>query len=575
MRSLVSGVLLGLLAFATGGTVGGYLMIQRTSNGKIVGLVELEASAEQAAQLPVNRIWIAFFSPQMVYKVGSNTLKGTGMDKADESASDRGFARMKAAITKLHNGGVEVFLSMGGWNFNCFPYLYMRYSVGGYGSKTPNFWSIQQFGNGDVKNCKETNQYCYVCEPMSARAGLSDYQIFPEPGKAPTFQQAQKWVESKASNTTAPSWNTDMVPGKPWKDKNASITVVVPGNGTYDTLGSDPYADFVMLAKDLGAAGIDLDYEEFWHADYFKTCETQFGSCDMKAGPWLMWQTVFKFAAIIKDFMINIDKNYPALKLSCPSGAASAWTGHWWGGNLKGLILDTYTQFPEAINFMTKGKNAGGINVMTYDLSNNPQFHECPGNGICSLDAQVEFYMNTYKLAGIPAAVGYEVGTPAYPNPAHDPTHQLPLTADILDKIVSKTQPKYKAGFFWEMYKPAGNMTTIEPTAVAQAICKVVLPEGTPRCKGVIPPAGPATPTPAPVPTPPTPVAPTPILPSPAPPTPDKPTPAPPAPPPPPGEWTKAIEYGCAAIPCCGTCKCTSHGQCKPESPGKEEVLMC
>jgi len=33
---------------------------------------------------------------------------------------------------------------------------------------------------------------------------------------------------------------------------------------------TNPYQDIVYLAKDLGAQGIDLDYEEDWHADYYK-----------------------------------------------------------------------------------------------------------------------------------------------------------------------------------------------------------------------------------------------------------------------------------------------------------------
>jgi hypothetical protein len=39
---------------------------------------------------------------------------------------------------------VEVFLSMGGWDYNCFPFMYAHYSVGGYGTTTPNFWTIQK-----------------------------------------------------------------------------------------------------------------------------------------------------------------------------------------------------------------------------------------------------------------------------------------------------------------------------------------------------------------------------------------------------------------------------------------------
>ena len=56
----------------------------------------------------------------MVYVNGSKTLKNTGLDKFE-------FADVEAAIAKLEAGGVEVFLSVGGWNYNCYPFFYMRY----------------------------------------------------------------------------------------------------------------------------------------------------------------------------------------------------------------------------------------------------------------------------------------------------------------------------------------------------------------------------------------------------------------------------------------------------------------
>jgi len=133
---------------------------------------------------------------------------------------------------------------------------------------------------------------------------------------------------------------------------------------------------------------------------------------------------------------------------------------------------------------MSTGTNAGGINVMTYDLSDNEQYYECPDPSCCTLECQVQFYMSTYDQAGIPANVGYEVGTPAYPDPTHDPTHQLPLTKAELQTITSTIQPKYSGGFFWELFKAADGQAS--PTDVAQAVCKVVLP-GNSRCSGTIP----------------------------------------------------------------------------------------
>jgi len=394
-------------------------------------------------------------------------------------SSDAGFAEIKKYVGMLQAGGVEVFLSMGGWNYNCFPYLYARYSVGGYGTSTPNYWEINQYGGGNVNNCVESNQWCYVCEPPSEGTSFADFVIFPEPQSSSTWQQAASYIASKAT-AGAPQWNYDMVPSKPWTDSKTGLTVMVPGTGLYYQQNRDPYQDLVYLAKDLGCAGVDIDYEEMWHADYYKTGPS--------GGPWMLTQTVYKYAAIVQDVIINIKANYPACKLSTAAGAAGAWSGNWWGGNLKGVWLQTKQMFPDIISFMATGANSGGINVMTYDLSDNEQYYECPEPGVCSLDQQVAYYMNTYAQAGIPACVGYEIGTPAYPNPTQDPTHQLPLTLTELQTITSTIQPSYKSGgFFWEMYKTPDTSTNASPTQVAQAICNVITP-GSSRCKGNIPP---------------------------------------------------------------------------------------
>merc|ERR1712176_1251413 len=120
-------------------------------------------------------------------------------------------------------------------------------------------------------------------------------------------------------------------------------------------------------------------------------------------------QTTYKYAAIAKDIKLNIKKSYPECKLSTAAGAVGAWSGKWWGGNLKGIWLLAKKWFPDVMSRV-------GINVMTYDLSKNNDFHECPTDNVCELDAQVEFYMKTCRDAGFNANVGYEVGQPAYPD---------------------------------------------------------------------------------------------------------------------------------------------------------------
>jgi len=367
---------------------------------------------------------------------------------------------------------------MGGWNYNCFPYMYARYSVGGYGTDTPNYYKIQQFGGGDINKCVEANQFCYVCEPPSEGTSLNDFEIFPEPEHSDTWQQATQMVTAHANSSFPPKWNYDMVANQPWTDPKTGITVTVPGSDRYVTLKRDPYQDLVYLAKDLGADGIDLDYEEFWHGDYFKTG-------DNPQGPWTLPQTTYKYSAIAYDLMINIKAIQPSLKLSTAAGAVGAWSSNWWGGNLKGLWYNVKQWYPDLIDFMGSSPNAGGINVMTYDLSDNPEFHECPDESDCTLDKQVAFYMKTYSDANIPASVGYEIGVPAYPAPDHDAQHQLPLTHEMLASIVSQTQPQFKSAFFWELFKDQNQTSYSSATQVAQALCSTLL--HTSRCTGVLP----------------------------------------------------------------------------------------
>jgi hypothetical protein len=261
-------------------------------------------------------------------------------------------------------------------------------------------------------------------------------------------------------------------------DVKTNLSVHVPGSGLYYDLDRDPYADLVSLATDLGADGIDLDYEEFWHADYFREGPR----------PYSLWQTVYKFTAIVKDTMVNIQQQNPSLRLSHAAGATAAWTTNWWGGNMKGLVYHMQTQFPETVNFITVGPNAGGFNVMTYDLSDDESSEQCPLPGVCTLDQQVNFFMQAYANVSIPASVGYEVGVPAFPDPEFNPQHALPLTETALALIIKNTQgPLAPAGgFLWEVYKPNTVPGYANATQVAQAICNTLLP-GNSRCMGQLP----------------------------------------------------------------------------------------
>lgn len=407
----------------------------------------------------------------MVYTSGDASLQYTGLNLS--TSPDFGFAALKASILNITSAGVDVLLSVGGWDFNCYPYAYTRYSVGGYGPNTPNYWEIQQYCGGDVNNASPANEYCYTCEPPSSNETLNYFDVFPEPSFSPTWQQAIAYVSATAGGSVPPAWDT-IENGEPYTDPATGISSLVPGSNLPWQLKKDPYAGVVMLAKDLGCTGVDVDYEEFWHADMHKLGD---------AGPWELPQTVYKYAAVLKDIEINVDAIAPGMLISTAAGAVGGWAGNWWGGNMKSLLLNASTWYPDLI---ARVASTGGVNVMTYDLSDDESHYECPTPAICTLHDQVDFYMAQYATAGIAANVGYETGTPAYPSPTENPAHQLPLTLAELATITAQTQTKYAGGFFWEMLKQPVVPGEATPTQVAQAICNTVLP-GNARCSGTIP----------------------------------------------------------------------------------------
>ncbi|KAF9427761.1 hypothetical protein BGZ94_004207 [Podila epigama] len=456
--------------------VAGYVLLNPD-----LGPSRMKALADNAATLPVNRIFLSFARPGMVYVPGSHTLEHVGLNYAN--TPDYGFADLKARVATLQANGVEVFLSVGGWNYGCFPYAYTYYSVGGYGTQTPNYYKIIENG-GSLDKCTEANMWCYTCEPKSENTVLADFDVFPEPTNSSTWQAAVQFVKSGAKGD-APVFHPEIIPGRQWTDPKNQMKLLIPGSDYFIQANRDPYQDLVYLGKDLGLAGIDIDYEEMWHADMYKNGPS--------TGPWTNHQTVYKYSAIMRDVQINIQAIAPNLLLATASSAAGGLSTNWWGGNLKNIWYYTYKWYPEVYNFLAQGPNGGGVNVMTYDLSNNQQYHECPDTGVCSLSQQVNYYMKSYSDNGMIANVGYEIGIPAYPASDHDPTHQLPLTQSELSAILAVHGSK--GGFFWQLYKGPGVPTNVDATTAAQQICKAALGANTPRCSGVIPDPG-TTPTP-------------------------------------------------------------------------------
>ena len=76
------------------------------------GIGKIQLLAASASTLPINRLWVSFFSPTLMYVPGSKTLEFAGLNLSQ--AGDFGFAALQTAIGQLKAGGVDVLLSMGG-----------------------------------------------------------------------------------------------------------------------------------------------------------------------------------------------------------------------------------------------------------------------------------------------------------------------------------------------------------------------------------------------------------------------------------------------------------------------------
>lgn len=495
-----------------------YRILNKSSVQSMIQLVQ--KACENG--LTINRFIIAFFSTNMVYTKGDHKLTSSptpgwalsdfataaefdegvldplwyGAGNNLDSNEDRAFYFLKTWIMLMHKVNVDVFLSIGGWDYNCFPYAYMRYSIGSY-LTSPNYYKITENSTtGDDAGCIAGNQYCYVCEPKRANETLDNYMLFPEPSWNSTWQMAQKFVEAAVTDAIPtypkemiipPVWHPEINAGLSWYDHQAKKNVTVPGDSEYVTRQTNPYNAIVFLAIDLGARGIDLDYEEMWHADTFKTADqTLPNPPDMQNGPWELYHTAYKYAAIAKNILITIDEQEPSLLLSTAASAAGAWTGSWWGGNLKGLMIHINKIFPS----LMKRLIAGGINVMSYDVSDDDSIHECPAEGVCTLSDQVHFYMNTYSTLNVKALTGFELGVPAYPDISHNKEHQLPLTTEQTSKIITQIDKQQSPGaFYWQWGKDATSIYTgaVKESDLNVSLCTKYLEDGK-SCGGRISP---------------------------------------------------------------------------------------
>jgi hypothetical protein len=271
------------------------------------------------------------------------------------------------------------------------------------------------------------------------------------------------------------------------------------------------YTNLVTLANDLGVDGIDLDYEEFWHADKYAVqwgpsssgeWSTEIARRVIEAGgpsydnlmqygtnagsAYVMPKTVDKVAAILHAIADNPDATHLKIASAAPPVGARPITGFvygdrnpdiytrggvWWKGNLKGLWYHL-AQKDEAIV-----SRVDSIGLMTYDLCGDNAQVCAPYQG-ASLDlpSQVTAYMKDYtnwlkatspqaaelsvdsigKVTYLPAKYqistkiqfGFEVNQPAYPQ---NPQGQLQLTVPLVDTITAQ-QKDSDGVIIWQMY---------------------------------------------------------------------------------------------------------------------------
>ena len=489
------------------------ISMYRILNNKCWKSMDLLRKQACSKGIRVNRIYLAFFNPTIQYKSGDGLKAEYLPDFLDNPEFQRSphtaFTYLKQWITQMKTAGVEIYLTMGGWNYNCFPNPYMIDSVGGYGTSTPNFWKIKNLVGGDRTKCTLDNQYCYVCEDKGQIEDNNDLatamSIFPElesiSSASSVWMEAQTKVNDAISananacsdgSTTKPPASPcpanqrkgkDLIPTSTYTE--GSVSTTVPGY----KVEIDPYGSIVDLAIDLGATGIDVDYEEMWHADKYKDVAA---GGDATLGPWTLYETVYKYATIVQTIMLHIQKKQPSLYISTTPGAAGAvpgYKGGWnfWGGNLKGVWGLVSKIFPDIWAKLTEHD---GLNVMTYDLSKDQTYHECPttDSASCQLPAQVKYYMGTFDAlksgkSGSMASVGFELGAPAYPGCGSNAVDdRLYATESNLKEMLPNFTDRNL--FYWQWGKPPDtNNNTISEDEFTSKICNNMPSEYMQSCK--------------------------------------------------------------------------------------------
>jgi hypothetical protein len=401
-------------------------------------LAKLQDIAANPSKYPFTRINLSFINPHINYATGNTDTSGTGIAFSDESGNVGPIAisDLKGYIEKIKASGKEVYFTVGGWDFglggdgNTLPGLVGKnYDFSKYNDKMffkngsdggflyfqslllyPTSQSYPLDSNGKClhdavgQTPGPDNNWCYVVEPSVTGIKASDYSSFPYPVDYPQS--------------------------------------LLPSGSGLSVPQTDYYKMMVQFVKDTGANGIDVDYEEFPQADWYRqeynpdtgVISSGFDHNLTSAGPWVMQSSVNKITYIISKVEKEAKAANIDVQITAPAVGAipiqGPWNSgkQWWGGNLKGLIYNIINYSDSNI---PSGKSliqnaTGGIGVMTYDVSSNQKNSECPfaTDAFCSLKYQVGFYMNSYlyefqaaNLSSVKLFFGVETQTPAYPRP--------------------------------------------------------------------------------------------------------------------------------------------------------------
>ena len=144
--------------------------------GTLYNLHRFLESSKTNPTLPIDRLVIGFFRPDANYKIiqekksfivtedGGNVIPGGALGIYDASAGpsavnngDGGYKELQAMIKELKTfkgptgKPLQVYLSMGGWNFNCHPQLYLN-----------------SFGEAGDATASAANEWNWKCEPKNA-----------------------------------------------------------------------------------------------------------------------------------------------------------------------------------------------------------------------------------------------------------------------------------------------------------------------------------------------------------------------------------------------------------------------